>query len=255
MITKIILNNIASYKHSTSLNTDKYVNLIYGLNGCGKSTFSNYLRNLQKEEYSECSIEGFDSNQEIIVYNTDFVQENFYESEQQKGIFTLSKENKDAEKKITQAEETKKREEELLQAAQKEKEQYESDKSTKENDVACKVWEIKTKYSGGDHVLEYCLGGLKSNKTALLNHLLNIVEYFFNFVEKTDLNNCFQKPELSNNRYQSLYRYINRESHSVGQNIYDFKELNYADMKDAFRELFMVTGYEEHYNKMYGANK
>lgn len=174
MITKIILNNIASYKHSTSLNTDKYVNLIYGLNGCGKSTFSNYLRNLQKEEYSECSIEGFDSNQEIIVYNTDFVQENFYESEQQKGIFTLSKENKDAEKKITQAEETKKREEELLQAAQKEKEQYESDKSAKENDVACKVWEIKTKYSGGDRVLEYCLDGLKSNKTALLNHLLKI---------------------------------------------------------------------------------
>ena len=89
----------------------------------------------------------------------------------------------------------------------------------------------------------------------IANCMRNIVEYFFNFVEKTDLNNCFQKPELSNNRYQSLYRYINRESHSVGQNIYDFKELNYADMKDAFRELFKVTGYEEHYNKMYGANK
>lgn len=174
MITKITLNNIASYKHSTSLNTDKYVNLIYGLNGCGKSTLSNYLKNLQKGEYSECSIEGFDSNQEIIVYNTDFVQENFYESAQQKGIFTLSKENKDVEEKIAQAKESIKNEEEVLQAAQKEKEKYESDKSNKENAISNKVWEIKTKYSGGDRVLEYCLDGLKGNKTALLNHILSI---------------------------------------------------------------------------------
>lgn len=174
MITKITLNNIASYKHSTSLNTNKYVNLIYGLNGCGKSTLSNYLKNLQKGEYSECSIEGFDSNQEIIVYNTDFVQENFYESEQQKGIFTLSKENKDVEEKIAQAKESIKNEEEVLQAAQKEKEKYESDKSNKESVISNKVWEIKKKYSGGDRVLEYCLDSLKGNKTALLNHILSI---------------------------------------------------------------------------------
>lgn len=174
MIAKITLNNIASYKHSTSLNTDKYVNLIYGLNGCGKSTLSNYLKNLQKGEYSECSIEGFDSNQEIIVYNTDFVQENFYESEQQKGIFTLSKENKDVEEKIAQAKESIKNEEERLQVAQEKKDEYEESKINKENAISNKVWEIKTKYSGGDRVLEYCLDGLKGNKTALLNHILNI---------------------------------------------------------------------------------
>ena len=37
MITKISLNKVASYKKPTVLETDKKVNLIYGLNGTGKS--------------------------------------------------------------------------------------------------------------------------------------------------------------------------------------------------------------------------
>ena len=87
----------------------------------------------------------------------------------------------------------------------------------------------------------------------IANCMRNIIEYFFNFVEKTDLCNYFSRPELQVNRYQALYRYIDRESHSKGQNITDYKEFNFADMKDAFRELFKITGYEEHYKKMYGA--
>lgn len=46
MITKIKMNNVASYKNLTSLETDKKVNLLYGLNGTGKSTLSNFLYNL-----------------------------------------------------------------------------------------------------------------------------------------------------------------------------------------------------------------
>ena len=41
-----------------------------------------------------------------------------------------------------------------------------------------------------------------------------------------------------------------RESHSLGQNIFDFKEFNYQDFRDAFKELFKVVGYEAHYKKM-----
>jgi wobble nucleotide-excising tRNase len=78
----------------------------------------------------------------------------------------------------------------------------------------------------------------------------NIIEYFFNFVEKRDLNNFFLQESMSENRFQSFYRYINRESHSLGQNIFDFKEFNYDDFRDAFAGLFKVAGYEAHYNKM-----
>jgi AAA15 family ATPase/GTPase len=43
MITKISMNNVASYRTIASLETDKKVNLVYGLNGTGKSTLSNFL--------------------------------------------------------------------------------------------------------------------------------------------------------------------------------------------------------------------
>jgi wobble nucleotide-excising tRNase len=84
----------------------------------------------------------------------------------------------------------------------------------------------------------------------IANCMRNIIEYFFNFVQKADLSNVVQKAELQENRFQAFCRYINRESHSLGQNIFDFKEFNYDDFKDGFRLVFEVTGYPEHYQKM-----
>jgi wobble nucleotide-excising tRNase len=84
----------------------------------------------------------------------------------------------------------------------------------------------------------------------IANCMRNIIEYFFNFVEKKDLNNVFQKPAMQENRFQAFCRYINRESHSLGQNIFDIKEFNYDDFKDAFALVFKENGYEEHYKKM-----
>lgn len=51
MITKINLNSVASYKSKTTLETDKKVNLIYGLNGTGKSILSNYLHKRTEENF------------------------------------------------------------------------------------------------------------------------------------------------------------------------------------------------------------
>ena len=103
MITKINLNGVASYKTSATLQTNKKVNLIYGLNGTGKSTLSDYLHQQTNEKYKNCSVEGLGDDHEILVYNQTFIRENFFEAENVKGIFTLSKENKDAEIKIENA--------------------------------------------------------------------------------------------------------------------------------------------------------
>ncbi|MEZ0130006.1 AAA family ATPase [Flavobacterium sp. LBUM151] len=84
----------------------------------------------------------------------------------------------------------------------------------------------------------------------IANCMRNIIEYFYNFVEKKDLNNVFQKRELQENRFDAFNRFMNRESHSLGQNIFDYKEFNYQDFKDAFQLVFKETGYENHYNKM-----
>ncbi len=51
MITKIGLNCIASYKNIAALETDKKINLIYGLNGTGKSTLSNFFYDKTDEAF------------------------------------------------------------------------------------------------------------------------------------------------------------------------------------------------------------
>lgn len=84
----------------------------------------------------------------------------------------------------------------------------------------------------------------------IANCMRNIIEYFFNFVEKQDYNNVFQKAELKKTNFMAFNRYMNRESHSKGQNIFDIKEFNYNDFKTAFELVFQHTGYSEHYNKM-----
>ncbi|EPK3134588.1 AAA family ATPase, partial [Morganella morganii] len=90
----------------------------------------------------------------------------------------------------------------------------------------------------------------KQPPALIANCMRNIIEYFFNFVQKADLSNVTQKPELKKPRFQSFIRYINRESHSLGQNIFDFKEFNYNDFKEGLRLVFEHTGYSAHYKKM-----
>nr|PME98772.1 hypothetical protein BCV24_21755 [Vibrio cyclitrophicus] len=84
----------------------------------------------------------------------------------------------------------------------------------------------------------------------IANCMRNVIEYFFNFVQKSDLSNVVQNKKLKEVRYQAFIRYINRESHSLGQNIIDFKEFDYASFKDGLRLVFEVMGYPEHYKKM-----
>lgn len=84
----------------------------------------------------------------------------------------------------------------------------------------------------------------------IANCMRNIVEYFFNFVQKQDLSNVIQMPELQGNKHQAFCRYINRESHSLGQNIFDYKEFDYESFREGLKLVFEVTGYIEHHDKM-----
>lgn len=84
----------------------------------------------------------------------------------------------------------------------------------------------------------------------IANCMRNIIEYFFNFIEKRDLNNVFTQAVFRQNKYQAFLRYMNRESHSLGQNIYDFKDFDYNIFMEALKMVFDTSGYIEHYNKM-----
>lgn len=176
MITKIDLNKVASYKSQATLETDKALNLIYGLNGTGKSTLSNYLLKREDEKYKDCSVLGLDENHEILVYNQSFIQENFFESESLKGIFTLSKENKEAITKIANAQKEIEKLELKKDKKSKELETEKTSMSKKFENAKQTVWKIKTDYSGGDRVLEFCLEGHKGSKDNLFNHIQGLTK-------------------------------------------------------------------------------
>jgi wobble nucleotide-excising tRNase len=106
--------------------------------------------------------------------------------------------------------------------------------------------EIQNDYQSYWHVIK----DEKQHPALIANCMRNIVEYFFNFVEKKDLYKVFQKPELQQNKYQAFIRYIDRESHSDWQNIFDLKEFDYNIFKDALGLVFQESGYPEHYKEM-----
>lgn len=168
MITNIELDNVASYKTKATLNTDKKVNLIYGLNGSGKSTFSNYLHDSQNTKYAHCS--NVRNEEMVLVYNQRFINDNFYQPDCLSGIFGLSKENKQAEVNIA----TKTKELETITKDQVAQEKIITEQEKKISDAniiaAEKIWEIKTTYAGGDRVFEYCLENLKGSKPKLFTY-------------------------------------------------------------------------------------
>ncbi|WP_151752479.1 AAA family ATPase [Acinetobacter bereziniae] len=172
MINQITLNNIASYKKAIKLETDKKVNIIYGLNGSGKSTFSNYFYSPGSIEFQNCSHQGqYDS---ILVYNQKFIQDNFYAKDTLNGIFSLSKENKAAQEKVQQITAELQKISEARKKLQLDITQQNTNIKDCKEKAQSKIWDIKTNYSGGDRVLEFCLKGKMGSKEALFNHLLTI---------------------------------------------------------------------------------
>ncbi|RZP99736.1 AAA family ATPase [Vibrio vulnificus] len=172
MITQIHFSDVASYRNRTTLNTDKKVNIIYGLNGTGKSTFSNYFYTPDEAKYKDCSHTGDDCK--VLVYNQKFIQDHFYSKDSINGIFSLSKENKDAKERVEQLGKEIDQQNEISKGYQADIDK-ENEALKKATDTAeKKVWEIKTNYSGGDRVLKFCLDRLMGDKKVLFNHLVSI---------------------------------------------------------------------------------
>ena len=172
MITELNIDSVTSYKSKSTLSPTNKTSLIYGLNGAGKSTISEFLYNQGVPKFAKCSIKT-SQDCEILVYNQSFLSDYFYEEDNLKGIFTLSKENKFALQQIEA--ETKELEKHLT--AQQENSKLAAETATKleqeKTKASSKVWEIKTNFSGGDRALEFCLEGLKRTEL-LFQHIIGL---------------------------------------------------------------------------------
>ncbi|HZF69390.1 AAA family ATPase [Sulfuricurvum sp.] len=91
MLEEIVLKNIATYDTTgTSLLNLKKINFIYGSNGSGKTTVSNFISNPTDNKYKNCSLRWIAGQPiETMVYNKEFKEKNFNSTNIIKGIFTL----------------------------------------------------------------------------------------------------------------------------------------------------------------------
>ncbi|OWV23416.1 hypothetical protein B7982_08100 [Fibrobacter sp. UWB2] len=195
MIRKVNLK-CASYKQIATLETDKKINLLYGLNGSGKSTFSEFLRKIDfgDDRFAECSIETDNvqnkkklaSDEKILVYNQKWVNEAFYESPTLKGIFSLSKENTEAKKKIDSANQKKEELEKIKNERDVDKEKSKGLFDSKKLKVINSIWKIKTDYTGGERKTDQFFKGLKSDKNELFNRLFKISKPTVNPLKNID---------------------------------------------------------------------
>ncbi len=136
-ISQIVLKNVATFdENGASFKDLNSINFIYGANGSGKTTNSSFLKNLAEnrieDKFANSKIEWHNSEiLKIEVYNKQFKEEQFRNS-QVKGIFTLGKktnenlENIESKKESINKEKEKKiKNEERLKNLTQEKEEKE----------------------------------------------------------------------------------------------------------------------------------
>ena len=177
MISKITISNTTSYIEATSLETEKRINLVYGLNGSGKTTICDYLQTLHAPEYKDCKIDGFNpAQQKILVYNRKFIEENFYVSPTQAGIFTLAKDNARAKQTIKQATDKKKELQGKLDSTQAGLNTKGEALTTLTDQATQETWKIKKEYTGGDRVFDKAgfLDGLKGDSKKLFEYIIGV---------------------------------------------------------------------------------
>ena len=101
MIESITIKNIASFDNTGVIINDlKKVNYFFGFNGTGKSTIVNYLQNIslpnneQSGKYSSCFQKGYEPSQyQLVIFNNNFIEQNFIRNSTLKGVFSLNQTN------------------------------------------------------------------------------------------------------------------------------------------------------------------
>jgi wobble nucleotide-excising tRNase len=120
MIEKITIKNVATYDNTgVEVTGLKKVNFVYGANGCGKTTVSNFLYNRTDLKFNHCSLAWRNAiSINTLIYNKEFRERNFGKG-RLGGVFTLGEataeeieiiDKKTEELKVLKAEGVKKRE-------------------------------------------------------------------------------------------------------------------------------------------------
>lgn len=149
MISSITMNGIATYNNITIPNLKK-VNFFFGLNGSGKSTIAKYLNSLisKDESFNQCTNIGFDGSQDhIMTFNEEFIEENFKRNSELKGIFSLNQRNTAIDKQIRDKEEEKSLYERLIDKYIDKKEKIEKYRTDRYKKLIEESWNERKTFS------------------------------------------------------------------------------------------------------------
>ncbi|MFH0023382.1 AAA family ATPase [Pseudomonas atacamensis] len=163
MIKTISLKGVTSYPDDKSviLGPLKRINLVYGLNGSGKSTVGDYLQDLTGNRYRMCQIDSAIKQDQVFVYNQKFIEKNFHQ-ESHPGIFTLNEDNiesKENIEKLQQSLETASKEIDRIKTKQLEISEANTKSVTAYKDA---LWEIRLELEKSD--LSTCFKGQRQKE-------------------------------------------------------------------------------------------
>jgi len=110
--------------------------------------------------------------------------------------------------------------------------------------------EIQNDYQAFWQTLKDALNGLVS-PNVIPNIMRNILEQYFTFVHQKDsLRQALQDLSGEHPQFRALYRYVNRESHADSVNLTDFGEIDPQVFVERFKDVFIKTKFEAHFDKM-----
>ncbi len=103
MIESICIKEVATYGDTPEkMDGLSQFNYVFGSNGAGKTTISRIIND--EASFPTCHVSWRGGTKlETLVYNKDFVEKNFDQSSELKGVFTLGEKNSDTLKKIVDA--------------------------------------------------------------------------------------------------------------------------------------------------------
>ncbi|WP_185897335.1 AAA family ATPase [Paenibacillus zeisoli] len=160
MIKELSIKKIATYNDlGVTYSGFKKINFLYGSNGSGKTSLSNVMKDI--DHFSECNIDWVSQPLKTLVYNQKFVEENFHQDSNIKGIFTLGKESTEIKNEILEKKG-------LVDILDGEIRRMRSNLSTKEEEYTSNesefieyCWDLKRKYD--DEFLQ-AFSGVRNNK-------------------------------------------------------------------------------------------
>ena len=154
MIDSIHIKSVASYDdNGVEIQNLKKMNFFFGANGTGKSTIARHLYNfaLKDDEkdnnFSKSTLSGFDPEKETVkVFDADYVNRNFYNSDSLDGVFSLNEKNEAIDKEITNKEADIKRIDSEEKSNEENKKGLDDELAKKFKDTYEKVFEYRNEF-------------------------------------------------------------------------------------------------------------